>query len=205
MSVQAKNDCRKVTQESAFFTHNSYQRQPVVWLIPIAVNGELNNPDFDSAACLAHDGRAMTDLFPWHSGEKWGGWMWLHSLASALLQSSLTGSASGVSTSRAGPWEHANPTSQPGQALLWQEHWDGQCWSTLAKPRPQLWTGSGGTAGKGGSCQSSFLGAAGVGCAKARAFVPGRDAWVAAGGKCTPSKARDHLQPGVCQGALQPT
>lgn len=145
---------------------------------------------------------AMTDLFPWNSGEKVG---WVDVTAQPGQCSAA------VLINRECIWgQH-----QQGRSLgTCQPHitaWAGTAstgalrWAVLAKPRPQLWTGSGATAGKGGSCQPSPLGAAGVGCAKARAFVPGRDAWVAAGGKCTPSKARDHLQPGICLGALQPT
>lgn len=87
-----------------------------------------------------------------------------------------------------GPWEYAKPTGQPGQTLFWQEHWGGHCWSPLAKPRGGIarqWK----YCRRGVSCQPSPLGAAGVDCAKARASAPGRNAWAAAGGKCTPCKA----------------
>lgn len=136
--------------------------------------------------------------------------MWLYSLARDLPPL-LKGGACGVNTSRERslgtcPFHITAWANRP----LWQKHWDGQCWSTLAKP----WGLSSGQYSwvvevlqEMGSPDNllfcgTLVGIAGADCAKGRAFAPGRNAWVAAWRKGTPCKAREHWLPGGgCLGA----
>lgn len=112
--------------------------QPEVWLIPIAVNGELNNPLIliQQHTLLMMIG-AMTFLFPgeilafWWEGGWEGGLGRCDCTALPVLCCSphYQGVHLGSAPAGTGPWERANPT-----LVLWQEHWDGQCWSTWPNP-----------------------------------------------------------------------
>lgn len=134
----------------------SIKGQPEVWLIPITVNEELKNPLIlvQQHALLMMIG-IMTILFPGETLAFWweGGVGRCDCRALPVLCCRVSRDSGWAGT---GPWDHAKPTLQPGQSLLWQEHWDGQCWTTPAKARdPAL----GGIARYWKHCRKSLLSA----------------------------------------------